>query len=164
VTAAVHEPLLEEEPLVTDGSVGVMPSPSTAAPPGGARAVGDAILRVLYTVTLAGVLGQFLLAGLAVFGAGFTAHVGLGRALAFFTVLPLLVMAVARPGWRDALIALAVCALIIGGQRYLARVGMDTSNAMFGVLHALNGFAIGALASQLLIRATRRQQLRKQHS
>jgi hypothetical protein len=148
---------------VTDGSVGVTPSPKPAAPPGGARAVGDAILRVLYALTLAGVLGQFLLAGLAVFGAGFTAHVGLGRVLAFFTVLPLLVMAVARPGWRDVLMALAVCVLIIGGQRYLARVGMETSNAVFGVLHALNGFAVGGLASLLLVRATRRQRLRKQH-
>lgn len=148
---------------MTDGSVGVTQSPSTAAPPGGARAVADAILRVLYLITLAGVLGQFLLAGLAVFGAGFTAHAGLGRALAFFTLLPLLVMAVARPGWRDVLMALAVCVLIIAGQRYLARVGLETSNAVFGALHALNGFAIGALASLLLARATRRQQLRKQH-
>lgn len=120
----------------------------------GFRRVARVGYRWLLLVFLLAVAVQIFLAGLGVFSFGngdraggdhaFTAHQGLGFAIAGASVLLLVLAIAARPGrlalWLAVALVVQTCLL----QSLLDGLGDDS--AAFGGLHALDGLLIAASA------------------
>ena len=131
----------------------------------GARRAARTGYRWLLLVFLLAVAIQVFLAGLGVFsfGAGdraggshaFSAHQGLGWALAGGSILILVLALIARPGrlalWLAGALVVQTCLL----QSLLDGLADDT--AVFGGLHALDGLLIAASAGVQYALARRRQ-------
>jgi hypothetical protein len=115
-----------------------------------ARSVSGTAVFVLSWLLLAGVLGQFFLAGAGAFGAtSFDAHAGLGVLLVLVALLLLVLALVAGSLRKPALLLFAV--LVV--QMILGGLGRDQV-AWIGAFHALNAVAVLAL-SYALARAAR---------
>ena len=124
-----------------------------AAEPG-LRRVARAGYRWLLLVFLLAVAAQIFLAGLGVFSFGngdraggdhaFSAHQGLGFALAGVSILLLVLAIAARAGqlalWLAAALVVQTCLL----QSLLD--GLADNTAVFGGLHALDGLLVAASA------------------
>ena len=138
-------------------------TPDRAAASGVRRAARTGY-RWLLLVFLLAVAAQIFLAGLGVFsfGAGdqaggshaFSAHQGLGWALAGVSILILALALAARPGrlalWLAVALVVQTCLL----QSLLDGLADDT--AVFGGLHALDGLLIAASAGVQYALARRR--------
>ena len=138
-------------------------TPDQAAASGVRRAARTGY-RWLLLVFLLAVAAQIFLAGLGVFsfGAGeaaggshaFSAHKGLGFALAGASILILILALAARPGrlalWLAVALVVQTCLL----QSLLD--GLADNTAVFGGLHALDGVAIAASAGVQYALARRR--------
>ena len=138
-------------------------APDQAATPGVRRAA-RAGYRWLLLVFLLAVAVQIFLAGLGVFSFGngdrsggdhaFSAHKGLGFALAGVSVLILALAIAARPGklalWLAVALVVQTCLL----QSLLD--GLADNTAVFGGLHALDGLLIAASAGIQYVLARRR--------
>jgi hypothetical protein len=120
--------------------------------------------RWLLLVFLLAVAVQIFLAGLGVFSYGdgdraggdhaFSAHQGLGFAIAGVSILLLVLAIAARPGrlalWLAGALVVQTCLL----QSLLDSLGDDT--AAFGGLHALDGLLIAASAGVQYVLVRRR--------
>ena len=134
------------------------------AAPSGVRRAARTGYRWLLLAFLLAVAAQIFLAGLGVFSYGdgdrsggdhaFSAHQGLGFALAGASILILALALAARPGklalWLAAALVVQTCLL----QSLLDSLGDDT--AAFGGLHALDGLLIAASAGVQYALARRR--------
>lgn len=110
------------------------------------------VFRGLVVVVLAGVAGQFLLAGMAVFGAGtgWQLHAATGGALGLpVLALFLLSLSQALRGYRRSGTLLFAVYLL---QVMLAAVG--DALPMLGALHPLNGLVMGLITMRLVGRST----------
>ena len=135
----------------------------TAAEPGFRRAARTGYHWLLLVFLLA-VAVQIFLAGLGVFSFGngdrvggdhaFSAHQGLGFALAGASILILVLAIAARPGklalWLAVALVVQTCLL----QSLLD--GLAGNTAVFGGLHALNGLLIAVSAGVQYALARRR--------
>jgi Family of unknown function (DUF6220) len=138
------------------------PDQATAS---GARRAARTGYRWLLLAFLLAVAAQIFLAGLGVFsldagdpaggGHAFSAHQGLGFAIAGASVLLLVLAIAARAGrlalWLAGALVVQTCLL----QSLLDGLAGDT--AVFGGLHALDGLLIAASASVQYALARRRQ-------
>ena len=138
-------------------------TPDQAATSGVRRAARTGY-RWLLLVFLLAVAVQIFLAGLGVFSFGngdrsggdhaFSAHQGLGFAIAGASVLLLALAIAARPGklalWLAVALVVQTCLL----QSLLA--GLADNTAVFGGLHALDGLLIAASAGVQYALARRR--------
>ena len=109
------------------------------------------VFRGLGIVVLAGVAGQFLLAGMTVFGAGtgWELHVATGGALGL-PVLTLFLLSLSpalHPYRRDGGLLFAIYLLQVA----LAAVG--DALPMLGALHPVNGMLMGLITVRLVGRA-----------
>jgi hypothetical protein len=130
----------------------------------GVRRAARAGYRWLLLAFLLAVAVQIFLAGLGVFSFGdgdraggdhaFSAHQGLGFALAGVSILILVLAIAARAGrlavWLAAALVVQTCLL----QSLLDGLGDDS--AVFGGLHALDGLLIAASAGVQYVLARRR--------
>ena len=137
---------------------------SDQAAASGVRRAARAGYRWLLLVFLLAVAVQIFLAGLGVFSFGngdraggdhaFSAHQGLGFALAGATILLLVLAIVARVGrlalWLAGALVVQTCLL----QSLLD--GLADNTAVFGGLHALDGLLIAASAGVQYALARRR--------
>jgi hypothetical protein len=107
------------------------------------------LLFGLSAIYLVGVVVQFFLAGLGVFGSGdFDPHRALGFALAVTSLILLVLAFVGRVSHE--LMALAAILLVLNvAQMFLARVDIDAVAA----LHVVNALVIAAAAAVLVNRS-----------
>src|SRR4051794_28552813 len=128
------------------------PTPGTAVT--GARAGADKVFAYLVALLVLGVIVQFFLAGLGVFGiAGhqdidkvkaLDPHRAVGHILAAISLLMFIAALIARTGKAKIWVSLALVVLIEVVQVALASGGTD--HHWLGGLHALNGVVILGLA------------------
>lgn len=135
---------------MTDISAPDSQSRNTPSTPGGFRRGAFLTFRVIGIVTLAAIVVQFVFAGLGAYGASFDAHRTLGGIIGMLTILMLIVVLLARPGWLTVGLTVLLVVLTVVLQSVLASLGDDT-DAWFGGLHALNGLIIMGLTSRLAI-------------
>ncbi|MDX6431387.1 MAG: hypothetical protein QOE54_3753 [Streptosporangiaceae bacterium] len=129
----------------------------------------DTLLLVLTAITVAVTIGQFALAGLGTFGevhdkkikdSYFSAHQSVGMIIGLLTLLILITALIARPSRRSVISSVVLFVLAGPVQPVLGSLGADKA-AWVGMLHAVNGVAILALAGNLLDETrTRRQPAR----
>ncbi len=132
------------------------PATGTAEAAPAPRSRGTRVLVILARITAGLIVVQFALAGLGAFsmihGTGvdraYAAHSGLGYLIAALTLVLLIVAVIVRPNRATVLISVALFLLAAPVQPALAQLGHDHS-AWIGLLHALNGVAIGALTGVL---------------
>jgi hypothetical protein len=118
---------------------------------------------VLLAFLLAGA-AQIFLAGLGVFSvashgvsedSAFSAHRGLGFALAGVALVILLLALIARPGVRA--IGLSVVLFLLTALMQSLLAGLADGTALYGGLHALDGLAVLGIAGFLYASASRRR-------
>jgi hypothetical protein len=101
------------------------------------------IFHGLAWVVVGGLLVQFYVAGAALFGATtFQPHRALGNALAAAILLLLVVILIARPGWRVVGPALALVALTIV---QMSLPSLRTGLPWVAALHVVNAVALVAV-------------------
>jgi Mn2+/Fe2+ NRAMP family transporter len=129
-------------------------SETSDTPMGGARGVADSIFAYLAALLVLGVVVQFFLAGLGVFGidghrdmekaTSLDPHRALGHILAGVAILMFIAALVARTSRAKIWVSIALALLTELVQTALASGGED--HHWLGGLHALNGLIILGLA------------------
>lgn len=135
---------------MTDISTPDSTARNTPSSPGGFRRGAFLAFRVVGIITLVAIVVQFVFAGLGAYGASFDAHRMLGGIIGILTLLMLIIVLLARPGWPTVGLTVLLVVLTLAVQNILATLGDDT-DAWFGGLHALNGLIIMGLTSRLAI-------------